>query len=153
MAFITGEIVLRKIGPMTGAPFRTAIAASNLAIRIVVARRGDDAANVVGMMQSVGDHQRRAPGVAVQNRSFYSEPGDGATQQLHLRFRRPGHVLRPLAVAEARAVEGDHPMPAGESVDQTEVRILQHAGVAVQQYHRLPVPDCRHSASGRHPPR
>src|SRR5512132_97939 len=29
MAFITGEIVLRKIGPMTGAPFKTAIAASN----------------------------------------------------------------------------------------------------------------------------
>ena len=56
----------------------------------------------------------------IKNRLLDAELPQGLKDQLHLRFRRPGDVLRPLAVPETGPVEGEDPMPVSEPIDKGE---------------------------------
>ena len=67
-----------------------------------------------------------------------TQPRKGLLNQFGLGVGRPDHVARPVAMAEAGAVENDDPVVLGGKINQTAgFKILDHAAVAVQKNQRF----------------
>src|SRR5512134_3152440 len=71
--------------------------------------------------------------MAVEHRTIDAESLQRVAQQRRLLLRRPHAIAGPCAVAEAGAIEGDHPMRFGEWSEDAECDVLEHAAVAMQQ--------------------
>ncbi len=87
----------------------------------------------------------RSPPVRPRNgRARWPPPPEAvqrAADQPGLHRRRPDPAAGPLAVAEARPVDRDHPVRPGRPVDEAaDEPVLDQAAVAVQQHEGRPAP-------------
>ena len=66
------------------------------------------------------------------------KPLEGVLDEFGLGNRRPHHVARAIAVAEAGTVENDDTVISGGQIDQTAgFKILDHAAIAVKKNQRF----------------